>query len=870
MIGGCCLFAIPAGGIIGTHRRMGSNERLSSMFRLGKKAALIVTSFFATVLLLTLSLASCSRNTTDTQSTQPQKASRTVLMYACGTEQPIKAESIAATLNQTMDSPIPEDVNVLVLTGGSDQWPSSLYVSDKDEMNTDCYQVWKMSGSSDAGHGVLSAVAPNGIRGSERTSMDNPAMLRAFLDYASDNYPAQAYDLVMLGVGGGPSLGMGTDMIAQREDGMLMMSIPEMCTALHDSKVERLEVLGLCAGLMGSVEVATALSPYASNIVFCPQTLPRYGQVFTGMFDLLASDSQTDGFLLGKRIADDSASNGVASVVSTKNLTERLVPELAKCSDALCRRALQRNDKGTFDFDGVILAANQTTSYGSAYEPEAQLYDLKSFANALLANAPANVGSAGNASAEVLQLVVSILDDHDLSGDDVLYCSAFNNKDADGTDSAPSNDAGIGIFFDTKGSVYGADYLQAMGDVVALGDIDEGSGRFLGTHRNAVALFDLIGSSGKAVFAISGANEKTYNVAGLKKAWDSLGLWQLPPLNRGLKDVYDTAKVLNSDTDKWLEDIAQQQSKTVLTKDCVEIRQRESNEEKGSYDRYFVAVRGLAPSDLAGIHTRVRIKADLKANGAPALEEFNSFDECYATTNPTQPDSTTYELVKYDEQCMVLKDAKGTEHLVQCLHGADPNRIEVPLAVVPAGNKEPIPVMFEFARSEDGTATPHGLIPVLMDRNRLKEGLQPLDLKMLDGTTAISALRVPVSDGCYLDYELSTGIALDSSPTRGLVLKKTAVRSVKGVQEAKGEYYLEDKYGNELALDKIVEDASKQEPLRNIAHANVELDGSDGTPVLTYDDTTLEDGMDYETVETDDGQVVFVGKGAYTGTATLG
>ena len=157
-----------------------------------------------------------------------------------------------------------------------------------------------------------------------------------------------------------------------------------------------------------------------------------------------------------------------------------------------------------------------------------------------------------------------------------------------------------------------------------------------------------------------------------------------------------------------------------------------------------------------------------------------------------------------------------------------------------------------------------------MDRNRLKEGLQPLDLKMLVGTTAISALRVPVSDGCYLDYELSTGIALDSSPTRGLVLKKTAVRSVKGVQEAKGEYYLEDKYGNELALDKIVEDASKQEPLRNIAHANVELDGADGTPVLTYDDTTLEDGVDYETVETDDGQVVFVGKGAYTGTTTLG
>ncbi len=835
------------------------------MFWQGKRIAPNLTLFIATALLLVLSLTACAQNSADVQATQSHEASRTILMYACGAE-PVNTQSIAATLNQTMDSTIPKDVNVLVLTGGSESWPSDLYVSEEGQMRTDRYQVWKMCGASDAGHGTLTAVAPDGMRGFERMSMDNPTMLKAFLDYAYNNYPAQTYDLIMLGIGGGPALGMGTDAVTQREDGMAMMSVPEMCTALHDSKIERLEVLDLCAGLMGSVEVATALSPYANNIVFCPQTLPRYGQVFAGMFEQLASDPHTDGYLLGKRIADDSTS-GIVSVVSTKNLTERLVPELAKSSDALCRKALQRGSTGAYDFDGVLLAANQATAYGAIYEPETQLYDLKSFANALLANAPADASGASNASADVLRRIVSILDDRDLSGDDVLYCSTNKASEEEGAE--PGSDAGIGIFFDTKGGVYGADYLQAMGDVVALGDVDEGSGRFLGTHRNAVALFDLIGSSGKAVFAISNAGKKTFNVASLKKAWDSLGIWQLPPLNRGLKDVYDTAAVLNTETDKWLEEIAQQQSKTVLTANNVEVRQRESDEAQGTYDKYFVAVRDFAPKDLAGIHTQVRIKSDLKTSSASPLDEFNSFDESYVTTGPTQPESTTYELPKYDDQCMVLKDAKGVEHLVQCLHGSDPNRIELPLTIVPANDKDPIQIMVEFARSPDGTATPVGFMPVLMDRNRLKEGLQPLELKMLDGATAISVLRLPVSDGCFLDYELSTGIALDSSPTRGLVLSKASARSTKGVQDVKGEYYLEDKYGNKLALDQKVEDANKQEPLRSIAHANVELDGLDGTPVLSYGDSTLEDGVDFETIETDDGQLVFVGKGSYVGTTTL-
>ena len=93
-------------------------------------------------------------------------------------------------LNRMMQNEIPGEVNVIVLTGGAMFWNESLRLDDEEKINPDCNQVWKMEGVHDGSDGVLKPVAPEGIKGAERLPINDPAMLRAFLDYGYENYPA--------------------------------------------------------------------------------------------------------------------------------------------------------------------------------------------------------------------------------------------------------------------------------------------------------------------------------------------------------------------------------------------------------------------------------------------------------------------------------------------------------------------------------------------------------------------------------------------------------------------------------------------------------------------------------------------------------
>lgn len=57
---------------------------------------------------------------------------------------------IADRLNMMMDAEIPDDVNIIVITGGTlDGWKDDLSLEGADSVRTDCNQVWKMKGAHD-------------------------------------------------------------------------------------------------------------------------------------------------------------------------------------------------------------------------------------------------------------------------------------------------------------------------------------------------------------------------------------------------------------------------------------------------------------------------------------------------------------------------------------------------------------------------------------------------------------------------------------------------------------------------------------------------------------------------------------------------
>jgi len=75
---------------------------------------------------------------------------------------------IADRLNMMMDAEIPDDVNIIVITGGTlDGWKDDLSLEGADSVRTDCNQVWKMKGAHDGQRGALVLLEENGLPGFE-------------------------------------------------------------------------------------------------------------------------------------------------------------------------------------------------------------------------------------------------------------------------------------------------------------------------------------------------------------------------------------------------------------------------------------------------------------------------------------------------------------------------------------------------------------------------------------------------------------------------------------------------------------------------------------------------------------------------------
>ncbi|MCL4863202.1 MAG: hypothetical protein KJZ93_27600 [Caldilineaceae bacterium] len=146
--------------------------------------------------------------------------------------------------------------------------------------------------------------------------MSDTATLIDFAAWAIDRYPADRYVLIMsdhgLGWPGGwadpaPGSRRASNVpLASRLGGqMYTMEIDDAFAQIRSrTGVDKFEVIGMDACLMGHLEVFTALAPHARYAVASQEVEPALGWAYTSFLGALAANPDMDGATLAKLIVD--------------------------------------------------------------------------------------------------------------------------------------------------------------------------------------------------------------------------------------------------------------------------------------------------------------------------------------------------------------------------------------------------------------------------------------------------------------------------------------------------------------------------------------------------------------------------------------
>lgn len=211
----------------------------------------------------------------------------TIMVYMCGTDLESKSGMASNDLQEMAKATIGKNVNLIVYTGGCKQWKNNVVSSNTN-------QIFKVENG-----GLVTLVKDAG-----NASMTSPATLTSFIKYATQNYPANRYDLIMWDHGGGSISGFGYDEKNKTSGSMTLKGINE---ALKNAGTT-FDFVGFDACLMATLENALMLDNYADYLIGSEETEPGVGWYYTNWLTKLSENTSMPTIEIGKIIVDDFVS----------------------------------------------------------------------------------------------------------------------------------------------------------------------------------------------------------------------------------------------------------------------------------------------------------------------------------------------------------------------------------------------------------------------------------------------------------------------------------------------------------------------------------------------------------------------------------
>ena len=308
-----------------------------------------------TALAMSLSLAACGDegdvSTPAPAATGGDGGSWAVYWYLCGSDLETNYGCATADLSEMMEVQLPENVNVVIETGGASVWQN-------DEMDPSKLQRW-----------LYNSEGLQLLEEQDTANMGDAQTLYEFLDFANTNYPADHVAVTFWNHGGGSVSGAAFDELHDLDS----LDLSEMYQAFNEvwpanTADPALELVGFDTCLMATVDVASVFQNFAKYLVASEEVEPGNGWLYSGWLGALAEDPSMDGATLGRAICD-SYYEGCEAVgtedQTTLSLTDltRLTP-LLEAYEAFGQEAFAAAAEDPGFFAELGRAAAQSENYG--------------------------------------------------------------------------------------------------------------------------------------------------------------------------------------------------------------------------------------------------------------------------------------------------------------------------------------------------------------------------------------------------------------------------------------------------------------------------------------------------------------------------
>jgi len=285
-----------------------------------------------------------------------ENGSWAIYWYLCGSDlesgggRPGYGGAATLDLQELLNVTLPENVTVVIETGGARKWQN-------DVVSADALERYVYQGNTLR---RMESVA--------QASMGDPNTLADFLTYCNKNYPAERQALLLWDHGGGSLIGMEIDEL-HRSD---LLTLPEFRSVLASRPASSgmYELVGFDACLMATIDMVDVLAGNARYMVASEEVEPGIGWDYTGLFNAMVNNPQMDGAELGTAICDTyyaacASYRGLADTVtlSVVDLT-KAQPMLAAYNAAGQEALLAGCEQREAYFSAFGRAANDSQNYG--------------------------------------------------------------------------------------------------------------------------------------------------------------------------------------------------------------------------------------------------------------------------------------------------------------------------------------------------------------------------------------------------------------------------------------------------------------------------------------------------------------------------